>query len=190
MVKIAFIVCLSTAAFAAQGDATRGARLFTDLKCAGCHGVNATGTKTAPALTAQPNQAYTPNTMAAAMWTHATNMFDAMLKAGIKRPHITPEQAADIYAFLARTAAPDKPGDPQKGRQIYEAKFCASCHDAYSGAPDLTPLAGTVTPYTMVSSLWDHGSGMLARMVAKNTAWQTLSTDEMGHLIAYLNTKK
>jgi hypothetical protein len=42
----------------------------------------------------------------------------------------------------------------------------------------------------MVAALWQHGSGMLARMVAQNKDWQVLSPQEMADIIAYLNSKK
>jgi len=42
----------------------------------------------------------------------------------------------------------------------------------------------------MVAALWQHGSGMLSGMTAKNIEWQQLSTDEMTNLIAWLNAKK
>lgn len=56
--------------------------------------------------------------------------------------------------------------------------------------PDSPGRPGGFSSFSMVSSLWMHGGGMLSRMVAKNLQWQQLSTEEVGNLIAYLNTKK
>ena len=171
-----------------QGNRSAGERLFKERKCIVCHSVNGVGGKSAPPLGSQGGQAYTPNAMASAMWSHATGMWQAMDRAGIQRPQLTAQQAADLYAFLAARVATDKPGDPGRGSKVFQAKYCASCHDdPIMGAPK---LSGRVTPFSMVASLWEHGGGMLSRMVAKNTAWQTLSTAEMGDLIAYLNTRK
>ena len=126
--------------------------------------------------------------MASAMWSHATGMWQAMDRAGIQRPKLTGQQAADLYAFLAGRVAADKPGDAARGSKVFQAKFCASCHDdPIMGAPK---LGGGRSPFSMVASLWQHGGGMFSRMVARNTAWQTLSSAEMGDLIAYLNTRK
>ena len=171
-----------------RGDASRGERLFKDLKCSTCHSVNGVGGKSAPSL---GGSGYTPNTMAGAMWSHVTAMWQAMDRAGIKRPQLTAQQAADLYAFFAGGFNPDKPGDAGRGRQIYQGKLCASCHDAVeTGAPRLAGRPEGFSSFSMVSSLWMHGGGMLSRMVAKNLQWQQLSTDEVGNLIAYLNTKK
>jgi mono/diheme cytochrome c family protein len=124
------------------------------------------------------------------MWSHAIKMWDAMKKAGVQQPKISEQQATDLVAFIAGKAQADKAGDVKRGGQVYAAKFCASCHDQYSGAPDFTKLTGAASPYWMVAGLWEHGSGMLSRMVARNTTWQTLSAQEVGDILAYLNSRK
>jgi mono/diheme cytochrome c family protein len=173
------------------GDMPRGERLFKELQCASCHGANKAGGTAAPNLLKRNDPAYTPNAMASEMWSHATGMWQAMEKAGVQRPQMTPAQAADLFAFLAGASRVDKAGDPAQGRKIYQAKYCASCHDEpYLGAPNLAAQAGTFSSFSMMSSLWQHGAGMLSRMVSKNTAWQTLTPEEMSNLIAYLNSRK
>ena len=124
------------------------------------------------------------------MWSHAIKMWDAMKTAGLQRPRISEQRAADLVAYIAGKVQADKAGDVKRGQRVYEAKFCASCHDQYSGAPSFTKLAGTASPYWMVAGLWEHGAGMLSRMVARNRAWQTLSTQEVGDILAYLNSRK
>ncbi len=175
----------------ARGDAARGEQAFRELKCVVCHGVDGSGGKSAPDLGRRADSSYTPDAMASAMWNHATAMWQAMDKAGIRRPHLTEQQAADLFSFFARSTRSEKTGDALQGRQIYQAKFCALCHDdSYSGAPSLKPLAGHVSSFSMIAALWQHGGGMLSRMVAKNKTWQNLTPEEMSHLIAYLDTKK
>lgn len=174
-----------------RGDAARGEQAFREFKCVACHSVDGSGGKSAPDLGRRADSSYTPDALASAMWNHATTMWQAMDKAGIRRPHLTEQQAADLFAFFAGTARPAKAGDARQGRQIYQAKFCALCHDdSYSGAPSLKPLAGHVSSFSMIAALWQHGGGMLSRMVAKNKAWQNLTPEEMSHLIAYLYAKK
>jgi mono/diheme cytochrome c family protein len=169
------------------GDTARGERLFQELQCAYCHGAN----KTAPSLMKRDDPSHTPNAMASAMWSHATGMWQAIEKAKVRRPQMTPAQAADLFAYFAGTSRADKAGDPAQGGKVYQTKHCASCHDEpYLGAPDLTAKAGTFSSFSMVSSLWQHGTGMLSRMVSKNMDWQRLTPEEMSHLIAYLNSKR
>jgi mono/diheme cytochrome c family protein len=171
-----------------RGSASSGEKLFTQLNCITCHSVKGVGGKSAPAFGAV---AFTPNAMAAAMWSHVTVMWKAMDQAGIQHPPLTEQQAADLYAYFAGGPYPDKEGDVAKGQQVYEAKLCSSCHEpGYASAPSLAPLQGHASAFAMVAALWQHGSGMLSGMTAKNIEWQQLSTEEMTNLIAWLNAKK
>jgi cytochrome c len=119
-------------------------------------------------------------------------MWQAVDAAGIGRPQLTAEQAADLYAYLSAGSGQQNPaGTAARGQQVFEAKLCASCHEqVYTGAPNLAAKAGQFSAFSMVSALWQHGAGMLARMVTQNKQWQVLSAQEMADIIAYLNTTK
>jgi mono/diheme cytochrome c family protein len=119
-------------------------------------------------------------------------MWQAVDAAKIERPQITAGQAEDLYAYLSGGSSRRNPvGAAARGQQVFEAKLCASCHEQVdTGAPDLAAKAGQFSAFSMVTALWQHGSGMLARMVAQNKEWQVLSAQEMADIIAYLNTKK
>lgn len=193
--NVKFISCylFFVTALAAQnlsGDAKRGGALFQQLKCVSCHAVRGTGGSAGPALGVKPGMHDSANAVAAAMWSHAVKMWEAMEKAGVAQPKLDQQQAADLVAYIAGKVRPDPQGDAGRGRKVYEAKLCASCHDQYSGAPDFTRLAGPVGPYWMVSGLWDHGKGMLSRIVEKKAAWQELTAQEVGDILAYLNTRR
>lgn len=175
---------------APKGDAAAGARLFTELRCATCHSVRGVGGTSAPALGPKAGQPYTPNVMVSSLWSHVTKMWDAMERAGVSAPRLTAQQTADLFAYFGGTAAGDKPGDAVQGRKVYEAKLCASCHDNQYFAPDLGRLAGQMNAFRLASGLWEHGRGMLSRMVSRNANWQTLTPEELGNLIAYLNSGK
>ncbi|RPI12304.1 MAG: hypothetical protein EHM65_06110, partial [Acidobacteriales bacterium] len=167
-----------------------GGKLFQEMKCVTCHTVRGTGGKVGPELGAKAGVHDSPNAVAGAMWSHAIKMWDAMTKAGVQKPKISEQQAADLVAYIAGKVRPDKPGDLKRGQQVYQAKFCADCHDQYSGAPDFTKLGARASTYWMVAGLWEHGAGMLSRMVARNSAWQSLSAQEVGDILAYLNSRK
>jgi mono/diheme cytochrome c family protein len=171
-----------------HGNAAAGQVLFKELKCSVCHSVNGIGGKSAPSL---GGPGYTPNKMVGAMWSHVTAMWQAMDREGIRRPQLTEKQAADLYVFFAGGFNADIKGDSKRGQQIYEAKFCASCHDAVeTGAPRLSGRARSRSSFSLVAALWRHGGGMLSRMVAKNLQWQQLSSGEVGDIIEYLNVKQ
>jgi mono/diheme cytochrome c family protein len=195
------LIVLALASFAAlsgcstsgsRGAANNGEKLFVSLQCASCHGDKGQG-GSAPALVGSSGPVSSPDAMAAAMWSHATKMWQAVDAAKIPRPQIAPDQAADLYAYLSGgSGGKDPVGTATSGQQVFEAKLCASCHDQASdaSAPNLAAKAGQFSAFSMVSALWQHGSGMLARMVSQNKEWQVLSAQEMADVLAYLNAKK
>jgi mono/diheme cytochrome c family protein len=200
MMRSLLVLALSVAVFAAlsgcstggpRGAATNGEKLFASFKCASCHGDKGQG-GSAPTLAGSSGPVSSPDAMAAAMWSHATKMWQAVDAAKIERPRITAEQAADLYAYLS--GGSDRQsfvGTAARGQQVFEAKLCASCHEQVdTGAPNLAIKAGQFSAFSMIAALWQHGAGMLARMVAQNKEWQVLSAQEMADIIAYLNTKK
>ena len=201
MMRSVLVLAMAPAVLAAlsgcsgpRSAATNGQQLFTSLKCATCHGDKGQG-GSAPALAGNSGPVSSPEAMAAAMWSHATKMWQAVDAANIARPQIAAEQAADLYAYLSGGSGGQNPvGAAARGQQVFEAKLCASCHERVrssdTSAPDLFARTGQFTPFSMVSALWQHGSGMLARMVAQNKEWQVLSAQEMADIIAYLNAKQ
>ncbi len=174
-----------------NGAAANGEKLFASLQCASCHGDKGQG-GSAPALAGSSGPVSSPDAMAAAMWSHATRMWQALDAAKIARPQVAAAQAADVYAYLSGGSGRQNPvGEAARGQKVFEAKLCASCHEQVdTGAPNLAAQAGQFSAFTMVAALWQHGSGMLARMISQNKEWQVLSAQEMADIIAYLNVKK
>src|SRR5579863_8132655 len=92
------------------GDSTRGARIFESEQCIKCHAVNGRGGRIGLDLGRTVNRAYTPAQLASTMWNHAPVMFGAIKAAGIEKPKLTPEGAADLFAFFYSARFFDKPG--------------------------------------------------------------------------------
>ena len=108
---VGLLILSSACARNSQRSAARGEKLFQELRCSTCHSVKGVGGASAPALGAQADQTYTPNTMAGSMWSRVTKMWDAMAKAGISQPKVTEQQAADPFAYFGGRSGPDKPGN-------------------------------------------------------------------------------
>lgn len=172
-----FLPLLAAAAADEAGSAAQGAKLFEEFRCRQCHA-------------AQFARNLSPNGLASAMWNHTAAMSKAIEQARIPRRPMTARQAADLYAFLGGTGKSDPPGDAGQGERLYQAKLCAACHDdSISGAPALAGK-GRVSAFSMMAGLWMHGGGMLSRMAAGNRSWQQLTPRELGHLAAFLNSRK
>src|SRR5919202_1756584 len=82
------------------GDSTRGAKLFESEQCIRCHAVNGRGGKIGLDLGRIVNRSYTPAQLTSTMWNHAPVMWAAMESAKIQVPKLTPEGAADLFAFF------------------------------------------------------------------------------------------
>src|SRR5664280_1532331 len=98
------------------GDARRGEQLFTSEQCIQCHSLNGKGGTLAPDLSRRVDRDYTPSVMASLMWNHAPDMWAAMKRQGIKKGDMTPEKAADLFAYFVSTRYFEKAGDAARGQ--------------------------------------------------------------------------
>lgn len=83
-----------------EGVATRGAAVFKNKGCAGCHGAGIAG---APDLASALKRADRPG-LAAAMWNHAPQMHRLMAEKAPFWPKFEPGDMRDLAAYLRRLA--------------------------------------------------------------------------------------
>src|SRR5450631_643860 len=93
------------------GDARRGAELFQSEQCIQCHSFQGKGGTLGPDLSKRIDRNYTPAVMASLMWNHAPAMWGAMKKQGIAKSQMTPDIAADLFAYFVSARFFEKPGD-------------------------------------------------------------------------------
>ena len=85
--------------FEGAGNSKRGARLFDEKSCAGCHRAGGTG----PDLRGvSPSAAH----LAASLWNHGPLMFQTMRQQQITWPRFQAGEIADIIEFLGSRPAP------------------------------------------------------------------------------------
>jgi mono/diheme cytochrome c family protein len=179
--------------FTPTEDPVAGARLFNSKGCVRCHAVNGVGGSVAPDLgrIARPRSFYTP---AAALWNHLPQMAPQMRSSPGERPYVTPNEMSDLIAFFygPRTSGeklPGEPGDARRGGQLVMNKGCLACHSLEppggKTAGSLSRLKGVDSPWTIISSVWNHGF-LMQSMTAGTGAWPRLTSDEMADLVAYL----
>src|SRR5215471_5619632 len=101
------------------GDSSRGAKLFETEQCIRCHAVNGRGGKVGLDLGRVVNREYRPAHLASAMWNHAPTMWAAMEGAGIETPKLTPEGAADLFAFFYSARFFDRSGQAAAGKSTF-----------------------------------------------------------------------
>ena len=160
------------------GDA--GQALFTSKGCAACH----VGAPTLPPRL----EGKTLTDIAAEMWNHQPAM---SARIGGAPPHLEPGEMRELVSYLWAQSFFADSGNAGRGKHVFIAKRCASCHDdASGGAPQLSAATHQFSGVTMVAALWRHGPTMLQRMEEKHLAWPRFDGRDMSDLIAYLNSRQ
>lgn len=192
-----FLYLTAVAACAAElpvipGDSTRGAKLFENEQCIRCHAVNGRGGKIGLDLGRTVNRNYTPAQLTSTMWNHAPVMWAAMEGAGIERPKLTPEGAADLFAFFYSAHFFDKAGDAGRGKSLFDARKCGVCHgitqSRAESAPAVVQWESLADPIHLAQQMWNHSFRMRQAFERRHIAWQALTTDELNDILAWLRT--
>src|SRR5215468_11292060 len=163
VMRLCFAALIACTAFTAElpvipGDSTRGAKLFENEQCSKCHAVNGRGGKIGLDLGRIVNRNYTPAQLTSAMWNHAPVMWAAMEGAGIATPKLSPEGAADLFAFFYSARFFDSAGEAGRGKATFDARKCSVCHgieqSKAEGAPPVVKWESLGDPIHLVQQMW------------------------------------
>jgi len=117
----------------------------------------------------------TPADVAAGLWNHANSMRNV--------PLLAPNDMRAIVGYVWNLQFQDV-GDAAKGAKTFRDKRCLACHAQMNRGERV------FTAYTMISLWWQHGPLMQADMEKKKVRWPYLSPEDVGNLVAYINTQK
>ena len=169
-------------AYLEPGDPRTGEKLFSEKGCIQCHGpgkeVDLTRRKEFPRTLTQ---------LAGTMWNHSHEMRKSMEEKGITRQNLSPQEMANLIAYLFSIRYFDEPGDPDRGKAIFIKRQCNLCHAKDSQKVDLSDLKGQISPISMAQMMWNHGPEMLERMRKVKVPWQKIDGKEVVDLMEYLN---
>jgi mono/diheme cytochrome c family protein len=189
----AMVASAALAGSPVPGDARRGEQIFRSQQCIQCHSVNGKGGHAAPDLATKVDRDFTPTVMASLMWNHAPDMWAAMRKQDVAKGELTPEAAADLFAYFVSQRYFEKPGDAGRGKQIFAVKRCASCHGLTSSpdpaAPPVAKWESLADPTVLVQQMWNHGAKMREQFAQKKLTWSTLTSQELTDLLVYLQNQ-
>ena len=182
---IAYIRSLSSKmdkVYLSPGNPESGKRLFTQKGCFQCHSpqgeLDLSKKKDFPRTLAQ---------FAGMMWNHSYKMWKVMEERGMERPTLSPQEMADLVAYLFSTHYFDEPGDPVRGKNVFIKKQCNLCHATGTKMPNLSVLKGQISPISMAQAMWNHGAEMLEKMRKAGVPWRKVDGKEMADLMEYLN---
>jgi mono/diheme cytochrome c family protein len=171
------------------GRAESGRQLFAEKRCVECHAVGGAGGRVGPDLV-ERGVRQSPTEFAATIWNKAPAMAAAMQSRGISLPQLTPEQMADIVAYLysVRYFAS---GNVQQGYAVASQKGCLNCHalrgERGKTASDLTKAKGLDSPPAVLAALWNH-TLVTPTVAGKKLDWPGFTPQEMADLIAMLQS--
>jgi len=191
-VLLAPVVSLCAALPVIPGNSIRGARIFEAEQCIRCHAINGRGGKVGLDLGRMVPRHYSPAYLASTMWNHAPVMWSAMSKAGIETPKLSPESAADLFAYFYSARYFDKGGDAGKGRATFTAKHCDVCHgiteSRAEGAPPVAHWDSLADPILLVEQMWNHAFRMRQAFARRKLEWVSLSSEELNDILGYLRS--
>jgi len=168
--------------YLSPGDIQMGKKLFTQRGCIQCHSprgeMDLSKKKDFPRTLAQ---------LAGMMWNHSPKMWKGMEKKGMERPTLSPQEMADLVAYFFSTQYFDEPGDPARGKAVFERKQCNLCHSKGAKTSNLSNLKGQISPIFMAQMMWNHGPEMLEKMRKAKVPWRKIDGKEMADLMEYLN---
>ena len=171
------------------GRAETGRQLFAEKRCIECHAVAGAGGRVGPDLVERAVR-QSPIEFAATIWNKAPAMAAAMQPRGITVPQLTPEQMADLVAYLysVRYFAS---GRVQQGYAVATQKGCFNCHAlrGESGKPasDLAKVKGLDSPAAVLAALWNH-TLVTPSVAGRKVDWPHFASQEMADLIATLQS--
>ncbi|MCP4247017.1 MAG: c-type cytochrome [bacterium] len=171
------------------GSVTDGRRLFLEKKCDSCHPGRGPDLREADLPTSV-------GSLAASMWNHSPAMTRVMREQDVARQEITPQELADVLAYVLSLGQQDIGGDPARGERIFAGKGCAQCHEAgeavaagQSTGPALQDMGKRASPVNVATAMWNHGETMLDEMTEVGMSWPVFVDNEMVDLLAYLKAE-
>lgn len=176
-------------AFGRDPNPKAGMKAYWDKGCIQCHPILGEGGSVGPDLTRTPSISNRLE-LAAAMWSHAPQMWQRMRMESFQLPTFEQEEMEDLFAFLEMASSLDEGGNPDAGQQVFQSKRCTECH-AIRGqggriGPDLATVAAYANPLAWAAAMWNHAPGMLKALEGKGIPFPRFLGREMVDLQSYV----
>jgi len=130
--------------------------------------------------------------LAGSLWNHTPPMIEKMGERHIAWPSLSPDEMGKLAAYLFYLNFLDEPGDVERGRQLFEQRSCAHCHQLAGRGGTLGPRLDEIKTYVtslfMAQALWNHGPEMTAKMAGLNLTRPRLEGDEVADIVAFIRS--
>ena len=168
-----------------------GRRVFEAKGCVGCHSVRGG----AGAAQAGPDLGRSGSwrdvmQFAGSLWNHTPAMNAKMREHRIDRPAVSPDEMGKLIAYLFAARFFDEPGSVARGREVFEQRSCAQCHQlggrGGTVGPRLDELGDYISSSFLAEALWNHGPEMAAKMAEQKLVRPSLEGDDVANIVAYI----
>ena len=184
------VYALDLRAATVAASSGRGAGLFETLACIQCHSLNGKGGTVGPDLGRIIDRDFTPASLAATLWNHAPTMWSAMRDRNVAAGDLNEQAAADLLAYFYSSHFFDKPGDAGRGKRLFSAHHCASCHGLTEPIlPEAKPVSQWESigqPIALVDAMWNHAANMRLEFERRKLPWAQLTSQELADMLVYL----
>jgi cytochrome c2 len=126
---------------------------------------------------------------------------DARAAAG-SRPMLDSMETSDLFAYFYSLAY-SKPGNAQRGSDLFQIKGCSSCHERTVATPaerrrnasPVTSLHSPIStwgavddPLVWAERMWNHVNKVYAETSVVGLVWPQFSGEEISDLLTYLRS--
>jgi hypothetical protein len=97
--------------------------------------------------------------------------------------------ALAVGTLVIGFAGPAVAGDPERGRAVFEAKFCDRCHrsrEESGPGPALEYLRRPQGQMELAGRLWNHVPAMFTSLTMEAVGWPAITVAEMDDLMSFL----
>jgi mono/diheme cytochrome c family protein len=165
--------------------------VFEAKGCVHCHAVRdgAAAARVGPDL-ARSGAWVDVMQFAGSLWNQRPAMAAKMHEQGIERPVVSPEDMGKLVPYLFTVKFFDEPGNAEHGRELFERRSCAHCHQLGGQGgrlgPRLDELKEFMSPSFLAKSLWNHGPEMAAKMAEQKVERPRLEPTDVTDMVAYI----
>lgn len=172
-----------------------GRAVFVLKGCSRCHTVGGDQAENpiGPDLAAKAASWSDLMRFAGTLWNHLPEMTEQMKVLGLDRAPLFPEETRALTAYLFHAKFVGPPGNPERGRELFDQRLCSHCHQ-FAGrggtvGPRLDELKDFQSVYFLARTLWNHGPEMASKMKELDLTPPRFEADDVTHIVAFLRGK-
>jgi mono/diheme cytochrome c family protein len=168
-----------------------GRQVFQAKGCVRCHSVRDAGSaaQVGPDL-ARSGAWGDVMQFAGSLWNHTPAMAAKMREQGMEHPSVSPDEMKKIAGYLFAVRFFEEPGNVSRGRELFEQRSCAHCHQlggrGGTVGPRLDELKDSASAAFMAQALWNHGPEMAVKMAEQKVERPRLEGQEVADIVAYI----